>query len=124
VATPAQQPGGAVGADDAVVDREGPAGLDRLLDRGDQPGPVVGVHELQEVGAGMLRPGSLEPEDPLELVRPVERVGADLPLPAPDAGDRLGLGELLAPVGQQVSARLELLLGSLPPRELADLLAD
>ena len=83
-----------VGPDDPVVQRPAAAlGHGRLDDPG-HAGAVVLVDlvEVAAVGAGQaVRP---HPVDPVELVGPHDVVGGQVPLPAAEPGDLLGLGEL------------------------------
>jgi hypothetical protein len=79
-----------VWADDPVLERVRLAVLQGGLDRPVGELAIVWMDEL-EVGRVAQRPGPLavEPEDPVELVRPPDEVPSDVPLPATEVGKRL-----------------------------------
>ena len=56
---------------------------------------ILRVYELEVARvAQRLVPGAVEPEDPVELVRPGDDVSPDVPLPASEVGDGLRFAEL------------------------------
>ena len=92
------EPHGTVGSDDPVVEGMLTAVADRCPLGRIHPGLVVGVDACEErVG----RPGDrarLDAKDPVQLVRPLRQSRHEVPFPAPDVGDPLGLGQVaLAP---------------------------
>ena len=69
--------------------------LEGARDGGGDVVTVVGVHPVEEalVVRREIRAG-LEPVDPVQLVGPRDDIADDVPLPAADLGDVLGLGQL------------------------------
>jgi hypothetical protein len=65
-----------------------------LLDGRPNSRSILGIH----LGKGQLEGGGKRlrdvPVDPIHLIGPRDPIGRDHPLPAPDVGDLLGLGEL------------------------------
>src|SRR4051794_34312067 len=55
---------------------------------------IVGMYALKEALQGSVELLEGESMDSLELLRPRDSVGLDVPLPASDMGDLLGLREL------------------------------
>ena len=65
--------------------------LDRVVD----PGPVVGVHHVEEVGVGPAERLALAAVEGVQLVGARDGAGDQVPVVAADPGDPLGLGQLL-----------------------------
>ena len=107
----------AVRPDQAVLVAERPMALQRLGDRALDLGPVVGVHALEELAVVELPAPRVQSVDPVHLVRPGDRVGLDVPLPAADVGDPLCERELLL-------AAQELLVRGVALGDVADDLAE
>src|SRR5262249_35094929 len=90
---PEQRAHRAVGAHDAVLERERAAVRHRLPQHRVGRGAVVGVHGLQiavEPRAEVARRGA---EDAAEFVGPDDVVALDVPFPAADVADALRLGQ-------------------------------
>jgi hypothetical protein len=85
----------AVGADDPLGIREPRAVLQRALHLVLRVLAIVGMHTRQKRREGDLARLRLEPVDPIELIRPGDRVGAHVPFPAAEMGDLLRHGELV-----------------------------
>src|SRR5439155_187275 len=105
--TPGVEPlDAAIGADDAVHQLEPATGGDRLHDRRFHGGRVGGVGAGTEpaVVDAVVDVGRLEVVDPVHLGRPQDPAGGDLPLPAAEPGQPLGLGELALPLLQRLPA--------------------
>jgi hypothetical protein len=91
----------AVGPDDAVYELEGRGVVAKPPEIGGDPVPVGRVDELGHgPGQGELDPRR-QAEHPAELVGDGQLVRLQVPLPAPDLGDPLGLGQL-APAGLEL----------------------
>src|SRR2546423_12277176 len=83
----------AVGADDAMVDFER---LARLEGPADCPADRVAVVAMDERQVTFVRDRPFlrhEAEDPIRLVGPCDDVAGDVPFPAPDVGDGLGVAQ-------------------------------
>ncbi len=102
----------AVGQQAAVGEVERFERLQAALDRPLHHRPVVGVDAgdiaLERAGEGVRG----EPEDPVQLVGPADRVGGNVPVPDPDLGHRLGLAQLVA--GRLQRGLQLLVLGHVP----------
>ena len=83
----------AVGADNPMIAAERLAAGDPLLDCDAQPRAVAGVNRRVIIFQRQLEGLGILPEDAKNLVRPVELAVPDIPFPAADMGDALGVGQ-------------------------------
>jgi hypothetical protein len=84
----------AVREDDSAVGIEETVALHGMLDRLTGLLSVIRMYPRQERLEARLEPVWLEAEEPVQLGRPGDGVGADLPLPAAQAGQVLRVPQL------------------------------
>jgi hypothetical protein len=82
-----------VAPDDAVLEAEVGALLDGVAELPVDAPSVVGVDVAQEAVVARREPARFEPVDAVELVRPGDLVGGNVPFPAPDVRRPLRLAE-------------------------------
>ena len=93
VAATVQPAEAAVGEGGAVVEVEGATLRQRVRDGRADPLAIVGVHPAEDRVVRQLHRPGLEAVEAIELVRPMNPVGGDAPLPAAEMRDLLCLGE-------------------------------
>ena len=92
----------AVRPDEAVLEAEGARVGPHAPEPVQDPGAIRRVDELADAALHRQPDPRRKPDDPGHLVGEGQLVGLEVPLPAPDVGDPLGLGEL-APAGQELA---------------------
>ena len=103
-----------VASDDPVLQLERSAVFDGLPDRAVHAVSVLRVYESQECFVAGSKGVLLDPEDPVQLVRPRNAICLDVPLPASDTRDPLRVGELELSLAKSV-------FGALAPDQGAEL---
>ncbi len=87
------EPDRAVRPHDSVFQAVGRVAVEGGVDGGPDTCHVVGMHGREERLVRRREGLGRQPEQTVGLVRPPERVFADVPVPVPELGDALGLGE-------------------------------
>ena len=108
----------AVGPGDAVRHRVRSRTLARATVRRLLARDVVRVDQREQRGIRPAERSRLDAEDPAELVGPLDRIRGEVPLPAPDMGDPLSLGQAALAFAQTPLGRGTLPEGRNPEREV------
>ena len=84
---------GAVGANDAVLETVGSLRFDRARYPLAHPVAILGVDALQEALKGVRESLAVNTKNPVHLVGSPDRIVDDIPLPATEVRDALGIGQ-------------------------------
>jgi hypothetical protein len=93
-------PNVAVRLDDPELDVVSDAITDRRIFGRLHPGPIVWVDEREERLGGVGECARVDSEDPMRLVGSQGLAGDEVPFPAADPGDPLGLGQVALAAAQ------------------------